>query len=148
MHYERSYRVDMVVLQLAVLALLLVTAALGLLALRRWWGRRGAGFPSGRIATHISLQLVSIGLWTAFALSDLLVLAWTAFAVITVGQVFGDLLMFASYRARRRVEGAVPYRAVARDVLGFSRPVAALHAVIGATGYFAMLAACIWASVG
>lgn len=131
-----------------VVCLLLVAAVLGLVSLRRWLRFRTTPVPTARIATHIALQLTSIGLWIAFIATSSTWLAWSAFVVITVGQVFGDLLMFASYRARHRVTGSVRYRSVARDVLGFARPVPALHALVGALAYFTMLVTCIVASIG
>lgn len=137
----------MAVLQLVVLVLLVATAALGLVSLRAWWRHRGTAFPARRIAAHVVLQLASIGLWTAFVIGGALAVGWIAFVVITAGQVLGDLLMFASHRARRGVRGKASYRAVARDVLGFSRPAPALHAILGALGWFGMLAACAWASL-
>lgn len=75
-------------------------------------------------------------------------IAWVAFAVITAGQVLGDLLMFASYRARHGIDSAAGnYVAVAKDVLGFSRPVPALHAIVGALGWFTMLGVCVFATL-
>ncbi|MFT4215691.1 MAG: hypothetical protein QM619_00665 [Micropruina sp.] len=62
------------------------------------------------------------------------------------GQLFGDLLMFASYRARYPGIVRPGYRAVSGDVLSFRRPVPALHALVGATGWFGMLAICIVAT--
>lgn len=129
------------------LGLLVVTAALGFISLTRWLRHRNAGFPTPKVATHVALQVVSIGLWIAFISTGLLTLAWTTFVVITVGQVFGDLLMFASYRARHPEVAKPGYQAVSGDVLGFARPVAAFHALVGALAWFGMLAICIIASL-
>lgn len=131
----------------ADLGLLLVTAALGLASLRAWMRHRASGFPVARIATHVTLQLLSIGLWTAFLLTGTVALAWVTFAVITAGQVFGDLLMFASYRIRHPGAAKPGYRAVAGDVLSFRRRAPAFHAVVGAVAWFGMLAICIVATV-
>ncbi len=130
------------------MGLLLVTVTLGLVSLRTWLSFRTKPVPAAMIATHIALQVTSIGLWIAFIATTNTWLAWATFVVITVGQVFGDLLMFASYRARHRVTATVRYRTVAGDVLRFSRPIPALHALFGASGYFTMLATCILASLG
>lgn len=128
------------------LALLVLTAALGLVALLRWRRHRAAGYPAGRIAAHIALQVVSIGVWIAFLATGLPSVAWSAFVVITAGQVVGDLLMFASYRARHPDAGGVGYAAAAADVLSFRRKAPALHATVGAIAWFGMLGICITAS--
>ncbi len=138
---------DVTALAIADLVLLLVTAAMGVVSLAAWTHHRAAGFPVGKVTTHVALQVASIGVWTAFVISDALPLAWIAFALITAGQVFGDLLMFASYRARHPGATESGYRAVSGDVLRFARPVAALHAVIGAVAWFGMLAICIVATI-
>ncbi len=126
-----------------VLVLLTVTAILGVTSLMAWRRHRGTGFPSKKIATHVSLQSASIVIWLVFLLTMQSWIAWSGFAIITAGQVFGDLLMFASYRARHRVAQVGSYAAAAKDVLGFSRPVPALHAIVGALGWFTMLTTCI-----
>ena len=122
-------------LAVLVLVFLAVTAILGVASLMAWRRHRGTGFPAKKIATHVSLQSASIVIWGIFLATMQPWIAWAAFAVITVGQVFGDLLMF--------VAQVRSYTAVAKDVLGFSRPLPALHAIIGALGWFAMLATCI-----
>ncbi|ALJ18460.1 hypothetical protein [Microbacterium sp. No. 7] len=135
-------------LAIADLVLLLVAAAFGLTSLLAWMRHRGSGIPPvAKIATHVALQVVSIGVWTAFVVTGSAPVAWAAFAIITVGQVFGDLLMFASYRARHPGTTRPGYRAVSGDVLGFRRPAAALHALVGAIAWFGMLGICILASV-
>lgn len=130
-----------------VLVTLVATAILGLTTLGVWRRHRDAHFPTMKIAIHIALQGLSIVLWVGFLVTMQPWNAWASFAVITAGQVFGDLLMFASYRARNHVAKVGSYVAVARDVLGFSRPVAALHATVGALGWFTMLAVCIWVTL-
>lgn len=133
-------------LAVADLVLLLVATALGFTALRAWTRHHTADFPVAKVVAHVTLQVVSIGVWTAFVITGSLSLAWTAFIVITVGQVFGDLLMFASYRIRHPGVIKPSYRDVSSDALNFRRPVRALHAVIGAIAWFGMLAICIAAT--
>lgn len=128
-----------------VLVFLTITAILGAASLVGWRRHRAARLPVKRAATHIALQSMSIVLWVIFIVTMQPRIAWASFVVITVGQVFGDLLMFASYRARHRVVKVGSYVAVAKDVLGFTRPVPALHAIVGALGWFTMLAVCILA---
>jgi len=129
------------------LVFLAATATLGVASLAAWLRHRTADFPTSKITTHIALQATSFVLWIVFLVTMQPWIAWVAFAVITAGQVFGDLLMFASYRARHRIATAGNYVAVAKDVLGFTRPVPALHAIIGALGWFTMLAVCILATL-
>mgnify|MGYP003490159424 CR=1 FL=1 len=136
----------MTVWGLVTLALLIATAGLGLASLMSWWPHRSAGFPSAKIAIHATLQLVSIGLWASFLVTESLALAWTTFSVITLGQVFGDLLMFASYHLRHPENSRLHYLKAAGDVLSFRRVVPALHAIIGAVAWFTMLAICLIAT--
>lgn len=130
-----------------VLLFLLITVLLGVASLMRWRRHRAADFPTKRIMAHVALQGMSILLWIVFLVTTQTWVAWVSFAVITTGQVFGDFLMFASYRARHRVAKVGNYATVAKDVLGFKRPIPALHAIVGALGWFSMLAVCVVASL-
>lgn len=136
-----------IALAIADLVLLAAAAALGLASLIVWSRHRAGGFPVVKIAIHVVLQVLSIGLWIAFVLAGTVPFAWIAFAVITVGQLFGDLLMFASYRARHPGALKPGYRAVSGDALSFRRPAASFHALVGAAAWFGMLAICILATV-
>lgn len=130
-----------------VLIFLATTAILGVASLVAWRRHRSADFPAKKVTTHIALQGASVVLWIVFLVTMQPWIAWAAFAVITAGQVFGDLLMFASYRARHRIATGGSYITVAKDILGFTRPVPALHAIIGALGWFTMIAVCILATL-
>lgn len=130
-----------------VTCFLLVTVLLGAFALRGWLSARTESVPIPKITMHILLQATSIVLWIVFIATANTWLAWVSFGLITAGQVLGDLLMFVSYRLRHRATGPIGYLVVARDVLGFSRPVPALHAILGALGWFTMLATCILATI-
>jgi hypothetical protein len=134
-------------LAVLVLVVLAATASLGVASLTAWRRHHTAGFPATKVATHIALQGASVVLWIVFLVTMQPWIAWAAFAVITAGQVFGDLLMFASYRARHRIAKVGSYAAVAKDVLGFTRAVSALHAILGALGWFTMLSICILATL-
>ena len=138
----------MVTLAGVVLGLLLIAVVLGIVNLTRWRQHRRSSIPAAKAATHVVLQSASIALWIAFIATGTLLLAWTAFIVITIGQVFGDLLMFASYRARSGETRKTGYGAVVTELLGFKRPLAVLHAVIGALAYFALLVTAIAATIG
>lgn len=138
----------MTITALAVVALilLLVTAAFGLSSLLAWSRHRAAGFPIAKIVWHIVFQALGIGVWGVFAVTGAVPFAWFAFVILTAGQVFGDLLMFASYRARHPDRTERRYFAIGGEVLSFARPAAALHALIGAIAWFGMLALSIYAT--
>lgn len=102
-----------------VLIFLGSTAGLGIASLAKWWQHRSQDFPEKKVTTHIVLQSTSIVMWVVFMVFMQPWIAWLTFATITVGQVFGDLLMFSSYRARHRVPKAGSYVAVAKDVFSF-----------------------------
>ncbi len=137
----------MVTLASVVLGVLLLTVALGAVNLLRWVRGRRSSVPTAKVATHIALVLAATAGWIAFMATRAGWLAWIAFAAITLGQVFGDLLMFASYRARSGETGKVGYFAVAAELFRSRRPVAALHAIVAAVGYFTMLVTAVWASI-
>lgn len=132
-----------IVLAIVTAVLLFAAVGFGTASLRRWWIRAPRGIPVPRVVAHISLQLAATGLWIGFTATGRLWIGWLAFAVVTVGQVFGDLLMLASHRSRHPEAGRIRYGTLAADVLGFSRPAAALHAIVGALGFFLMLVTCI-----
>jgi len=128
------------------LALLVAAAALGLTSLLAWLRHRQSGFPTTKAIAHIVLQVIAIGVWCAFAVTGAVAAGWAAFVIITAGQVVGDLLMFASYRARHPDDPRPRYLTAGGDVLSFRRPVPALHALVGAIAWFGMLAICIAAT--
>lgn len=133
------------VLALVDLVMLLITAGFGYASLRSWIRHRG--FPAMKAVVHMTLQLSGILAWGSFTLTGSLLLAWSSFAVLTIGQVFGDLLMFASYRSRYPGTGKAKYLAVGGDVLSFRRRAPGFHALCGALAWFGMLAICVYASV-
>jgi len=139
-----------------IAALLLITAALGALSARAWARHRPGSLPPAKFWIHLATQAAAIALWLVFSLSWNLAVAWLSFALLTAGQVVGDMLMFASHRARQTVPPSTPgtdrgsrpsYGAAAADTLSFRRPAPALHAIIGALSWFGMLAVSIAASV-
>src|SRR6478672_7351489 len=92
-----------------VLGLLLITMALGAVNLTRWLRHGRSSVPPLKAVTHVVMQTTAVAVWIAFIATGAVVLAWTTAVVITVGQVFGDLLMFASYRARSGDTGKIRY---------------------------------------
>lgn len=127
--------------------MLLATAAFGYASLRAWLRHRGRGFPTLKAATHLSLQVAGILVWAGFVLTGHAIIAWLAFAILTAGQVVGDMLMFASYRARQPGVGKLRYLSAGGDVLSFRRKSAGFHAACGAVAWFGMLALCVYVSV-
>ena len=112
-HYGHNYPKGMLAFQLAVLALLAAAAAPG--SPRSWPGGAAApDRPRAKAAAHRP-QAASVGLWIAFAAAG-----WSHSAgrpsSSSAGQVFGDLLMLASFRARKGAVSKLSYGTVARDV--------------------------------
>lgn len=132
---------------LADLVMLLITAGFGYASLRGWLRHRGRDFPAFKVPIHLTLQIVGIVAWAAFVFTGAVFVAWTAFVILTAGQVVGDLLMFASYRARHPEIVKLKYLSAGGDVLSFRRPNAGFHATFGAIAWFGMLAICIYATV-
>ena len=97
---------------------------------------------------HAATVLVPFCGWAAYTLGDGRP-RWLALAVLLVlvvaGMPSGDQLMLRAWRARAARAGRpVPtgvraYLAAAGDILRFGRPVASLHALLGAVGFFSVL---------
>lgn len=127
--------------------ILLASAGFGFASLRVWARYRPQGFPASKVATHLSLQLTATATWIGFVFTGSLIVAWIAFALITIGQVFGDLLLFALYRARHPDRPHTSYLSIGGDVLSLRRPHAGFHALFGAIAWFGMLGICVYASI-
>lgn len=117
----------------------LLQAAVGLVLLRR--GRRGA-----LVVGHVGLSLVGLALWVGFAVAGQEALGWSAFGLLTVGNVLGDTMLVQ--RSRRALgtgaSGRADYLAAIRSVFAglFPRPVT-FHALFAGVVYFGSLAACL-----
>lgn len=136
-------------MNLFVLAVGVIQALVGVFLLVKW-GRGGRHAPR-IVLVHVVLNLTAIAAWVVFLVTGVLWIAWTSFAVLTVGNGFGDALMLA--RARR-VHGASDrfgrgYADALRAVFTGRMPAhVAFHALFSGVVYFGMLIACILASVG
>jgi uncharacterized protein YjeT (DUF2065 family) len=131
-----------------VLGAWLIQSAVGAGLLVEWLrhGRRRA--PP--VASHVALGLVALALWLVFLSQGSLLAAWLAFALITVGNGIGDVMLV---RRWRRMTGSAAgfwtdygrtIGAVFRG--GMPRPVT-FHALFAGVVYFLCLAVCIGASV-
>lgn len=134
-------------MNVVVLALAAIQAAVGIVLLTRWW-RTGRHSPAP-VIVHVAVNATAILLWVAFMGVDVLALAWISFVLLNVGNAYGDAMMIA--RARRD-NGASE-----RFLLGYRNALAAVfqgrmpghvvfHAIFSGVVYFTMLAACIVAS--
>jgi hypothetical protein len=131
-----------------VLAAWVVQGGVGIALIVRWAraGRAGAF----RIVAHVACALAALALWIAFLAAGLVPLAWSAFAVVTVGNTIGDTLLVN--RSRRLHgdpgHGWPDYRRAIADTFRWRlpRPVT-FHALFSAVVYFTCLGVCIAATV-
>src|SRR5690349_3707920 len=74
-----------------VLVAWLAQGTAGVVLLTRWvrHGRRGP-LP---VLVHVACGVVALGFWIAFLVTGGVAWAWTAFAIITVGNGFGDWML-------------------------------------------------------
>lgn len=134
-------------MQYFVLAAWLVQAAVGLALLAGWitHGRRNIVV----VVTHVGLSVAALGLWVAFLATDRVEWGWSAFAIVTIGNGFGDYLLVV--RSRRLIGTRSSF---AKDWAGAAGAAftgrlpgrVTFHALFSGVVYFAALAACIIAS--
>jgi hypothetical protein len=145
-HYDRS-RVGLVLAEVALAALTATVVAGVVMFTGLWRSRRSRRLPR-LVWLHAAAVLLPFAGWAAYTASDARPgwLAVGALAVLlAVGMPSGDLLMLRAWRGRATREGRpVPggwraYVGAAADVLRFRRPVAAVHALAGAAGFFSVL---------
>jgi hypothetical protein len=131
-----------------VLAAWVLQGAVGVVLLVRWAQNAASGAP--RVIGHVGCALIALGLWIAFLVTASPPLAWSAFAVVTVGNTLGDVMLVS--RSRRlhgdRSRGWSDYgRAIADTFRGrLPRPVV-FHALFSAVVYFSCLGVCIGATI-
>ncbi|HET7723082.1 MAG TPA: hypothetical protein VFK68_00460 [Propionibacteriaceae bacterium] len=128
-----------------VLVAWLIQSSVGLANLIAW--RRDAGGDRrGSLVLHVSSAVVGFVLWVVFVASGSLVAAWAAFAVITFGTTFGDMLMVAGHR-RATGTSASYGQTIGAVFTGHMPPRIVFHALFSPVVYFGCLAACIIATV-
>ena len=125
----------------------LIQAAVGV-SLLVGWLRHGRRRPAV-VVGHVAVVTVSLALWIAFSATGLVALAWTAFAVLTVGLTIGDMLLAA--RARRGVASKTTWAdygsSIAAVFRGRMPRRVTFHALFSPVVYFPMLAVCIGATI-
>ncbi|HWU22149.1 MAG TPA: hypothetical protein VN088_11530 [Nocardioides sp.] len=134
-------------MNIAVLVLLVVQSALGLLALLRWRRalRSGARFPTALVATHIAVVDVATGLWVVRLVSDRAGWGWAALVVLLVGNGLGDLVLAGRWRLDQAVAGQwlKGWVSAAKGLLEPRRRVGALHATFAGITTVAVLVGCL-----
>lgn len=114
------------------------------------WLRHARGRAAGMVFTHLGLMLTGLALWIWFVLTGALVAAWSAFAVITVGISFGDVMLLrAIRRARPEITSTMgAYGAAIPMIFRGELPRrVGIHALVSPLVYFPCLAVCIGATI-
>jgi len=107
----------------------------------RW--RRSGSRPPALVYRHLTAVVAGLALWVVYLLAERpAVIAWTAFAVIFVGNALGDTLMVRGHRERHgRSGGPGDYgRAVLAIV---RRPLPLAHATLAGVTFFSVLLAAL-----
>ncbi|MEU6137374.1 hypothetical protein [Nocardioides sp. NPDC047086] len=127
-----------------VLVAWLVQATVGVLLLTGWF-RHGRVRPPV-VLTHVGLSVLGLASWTAYVLAGQILWAWAAFALITVGNGFGDNMLL--WRTRRmggsHLSTVNTYKLALRSMFKGRLPFrVSFHAVFAGVVYFSTLALCI-----
>ncbi|WP_067186551.1 hypothetical protein [Microtetraspora niveoalba] len=101
-------------MELAALAVWIVTALIGLYLLVLWLAGSGlrqqatkvTAFPTALILSHPALAVAGLGLWLAFLLTRERAYAWGAFAVLTTVALLGFTLFTRWLGRGRHARGA------------------------------------------
>src|SRR5690606_8150692 len=116
----------------------------GVSLLVSWWRHGRSSAPT--VVIHVSSIIIGLALWVAFIITGALLPAWLAFAVITIGNGFGDALMV---RRHRRVAG--PTASYGSAIVAALRarfpPRVTFHACFSGVVYFLCLGVCIGATI-
>jgi hypothetical protein len=134
-------------MNVAVLVLLLVQSAVGLLALVRWRRalRAGARFPTSLVLTHIAVADTATVLWIVRLATDHAGWAWAALAVLLVGNAVGDLVLAGRWRLDEAASGRwlTGWVSAAKGLLTPRRRVGATHATLAGVTTVATLVGCL-----
>ena len=127
-----------------VLAAWVIQAAVGVSLVISWWrhGHRGAA----SVITHAGSLIAGLALWIAFVVTDALWAPWLAFAVMTVGNGFGDVMLVQRHRSAAGVSASYG-SAIGAVFSGQMPPRVTFHACFGGVVYFLCLGVCIGATV-
>jgi hypothetical protein len=110
--------------------------------------RDGQAGPT--MITHVALGITALALWLVFLLQESLLAGWLAFALITVGNSFGDYMMIQRWRRTSGfTSGFWPDygRAIAAAFRGAMPRAVVFHALFAGVVYFSCVAVCIGASI-
>jgi len=133
---------------MVVLVAWVTQAAVGLTLFIHWL-RHARGRGARTVVSHVVLSLSGLVFWGWFMFTGAVPLAWIAFAIITAGNTFGDVMLLA--RARRLAPGAktiwqqygVAISAIFRGEL---TPQVSFHTLFSAVVFFTCLGVCIGAT--
>ncbi len=132
-----------------VLVAWLVQAAVGVLLLTSWLGRRRT--PPRTVVTHVTLSVLGVASWITYVLADRLLWAWVALGLITVGNAFGDMVLLRRTRAMggSHLSTVNAYRLALRSMFKGRLPLrVSFHAMFAGVVWFSTLAVCIVETVG
>jgi len=95
---------------------------------------------------HLVTAFVGLGFWIAFMAAGATVLAWIGFAVLTLHNTFGDMLMVRGWRRRNPDATGRAYFQAVKSLL--KRPLPLAHAWLAPVAWFPALAAAVLSSWG
>lgn len=134
---------------LLVLLAWIIQGAFGLTLLIDWV-RHARGRGARTVVWHVVLSVSGLVFWVWFVVTGALAPAWIAFAIITTGNTFGDIMLL---RRARRIDPEAKtlwqrYR-VAIGALGRGKlpPRVSFHALFSGVVYFGCLGVCLGASL-
>jgi hypothetical protein len=126
------------------LAAWVVNSVIGLVLLARVLRARRQVPPLA--CYHLATALIGLGIWIGFITTGSAVLAWTGFAVLTLHNTFGDMLMVRGWRRRNPDATGNAYFQAVKHLL--KRPLPLAHAWIAPVAWFPALAAAVISSWG
>ena len=134
-------------MDMAVLVLLLLQSALGLLALLRWRKalRAPGRFPTTLVTSHVVVADAATVLWIVRMASGEEAWGWAAFVVLLVGNGLGDLVLAGRWRIDQAMSGAwlKGWLSAVKGLADPKRRVGAAHAAGAGIVTVATLAACL-----
>ena len=130
-----------------VLLAWLIQSSVGVSLLVSWWREGGRG--SAIVVTHVGAGLLGLALWVGFLGTGSVVPAWLAWAVITIGNGFGEVMLLGRSRTKTgprslRKDYAATIAAALRGELP---PRVVFHALFSGVVYFTCLGVCVSATI-
>lgn len=136
-------------MELVVLGVWVIQSVVGL-TLFAGWLRHAHGRGARTVVSHAALMVLGLAVWIWFVTTGVLAVAWGAFVLITIGNVFGDAMLLG--RARRISPEATSLGrrygvAISAIFRGDIPPRVGFHAFFAAAPWFMCLGVCIGATV-